>query len=190
MGSFFQNMNLTRFIILLSLLGSIVLAYVAWGAESRLDELKTALDRQVPLLVGEIQQRSHRHTELVKTVEGEGFKGVSEAGAYIRRIAEGDDLQLGNVSIDERDVQVARNIKDRTFRIRPADRNRSFSRDQIATFLYKLEQGSQRVKVTDIAVEIAKEKGSKTVQPEDIPADRWTFDTTITVRQEDSGNSR
>lgn len=190
MASFFSNLNLTRLIILLSLVGSVVLAYLGWQAESRRSELEDALNHQVPLLVADIQAKSHQHTRLVQNLEGEGFKGVAEAGAYIRRIAEGDDLGIGFVEIDESEKQVTRNIKDRVFTIEPTDKTRRFSRDMIASFLYELEKGSRRVKVTNIDIELAKEKGRKKVANYDVPEEGWTFSAAITVRQEDSDTTR
>ncbi len=184
MASFFKNMSLARFIILASAIGSIVLAYSGWKAEQTLAQKQHELDKEVQLLVAQIQGRSHEHTKYVKAVENEGFTKSSDSEAYIMGIAQSDSVKMGLVTIDKSVKHVTRTIDDIVFQIRPKNAARSFNREQIAAFLYKLEQGSRRVKVTNIQVALVKVKGKKRAQPGDIPEEGWTFKVSISVRQE------
>jgi hypothetical protein len=53
----------------------------------------------------------------------------------------------------------------------------TFQRTQIANFMFKLEEGSKRVKVTEFEIGTA-----KALKPEDIPDDKWTFKCSMTIR--------
>ena len=143
--SFFRNMNLARGIIFFSLLGSLVLGYLAWERKAEADELKLALKSSVPNLVNDIQRNALNHTRLTRAVKKEGLTGKDKLESYILACRDKPEVEIGQVSLDPSSDFVTSEIVDKKYRIRPKDQNRSFPRSRIAAFLYRLETDSRRV---------------------------------------------
>lgn len=180
--SFFRDMNLARGIILLSLVGSIVLAYLGWSRRAELAELEEMNDYRVAKLVSEIQQLSIEHTRLSRELSGDQWLKVDTPELYISSCA--DKINLGGVDITpSKDQSVAKGVVDYRQQIKPQDSKAKFHRYDIARFLYELERQSQQVRVTDLKIQLANSR----VKEDEIPEDWWTFDATITSRVREDG---
>ena len=180
MKRFFKGLNLARGIMLLALVGSLVLGWMGWKRSEALDEMLLNRDHDVPKLVREIEQLGRRHTQLAKNLDKEGLKGQANLDSYIRAAATADKVDVGEMNLSTTDDHgTKKGIIDRRVRIKPNEKDVKYVRSKIANFLYKLEEASRRVKVTDITMTIAEKK----VKPADVPDDLWTFDCEVTSRQ-------
>lgn len=180
MKNFFKQMNLARGIILFSLVGVLVLGVIGWQRQQELSALRQASKTEVPMVARSIQEIGKRHSHLSSAMRKDALKGQSDLESYIRKIAAFDRVEIGDVNISNTQAPAStRGSVDRKYTIKPTDRNRSFPRAKIANFLYKLEAESQRVRVTDISIEVA----DKRIKPHEIPEDNWTFEAELTSRQ-------
>lgn len=177
MKRFLAAMTFPRWVILVSLLGSCALGWIVWQKTTRLEQVQREL-AQVKPLVREIQENALRLNALQQAADKEGLKGESDPELYIRRVAQQEHVNIGQVVITPRTTTPVRGVEDRHYGIRPANRSESFRRGNIGNFLYKLEDDSRRVKVTELKLTpVAR------VKPGEIGPDDWTFEATITSRQ-------
>jgi hypothetical protein len=181
--SFFANMNLSRWMILGSLTGSAILGYFVWERGNRHDEIVKELAR-VPSMIRSIQSKALELDELQRLADKEGLKGKDDPEFYIRGVARNDRVKIGLVDITKRTTSPARGIEDRVYKIKPSVKNTKYSRGSIANFLYKLEEGSRRVRITHVKIEPADK-----VRPGEIGPDTWTFEAEMTSRQGAEGGS-
>lgn len=179
MKSFFQGMNLARGIMLLAFVGSMVLGWMGWKRSHELEEMLLNRDKDVPKLVREIEQLGRRHTELKGSLKEEGLQGQADLYSYIRTAASFQNVEVGEMNLNEATDQRTKGIIDKRVRIKPFEKDHPYPRTKIANFLFRLEDASRRVKVTDITIEIAEKK----VKPADVPEDSWNFDCEVTSRQ-------
>jgi len=177
--SFLKNMNLARAIILASILGSIVLGVMGFRHARQVAELSANLEEDVPNLVKQLQTLARRHTELSRKARQEELAGQTDLESYIRKMATKDNVEIGDLRLTPSTDQRTKGVEDKKYRIRAADRERKFPRTRLANFLYSLEAGSQRVKITDIQLEVADKK----IKPYEIPEDFWVFEAEVTSRQ-------
>jgi hypothetical protein len=178
MKSFLASMSFARWVIVISLLGSCFLGWVVWSKTRRLGEVQVELTRVKPL-IQKIQESALRLNALQKAADKEGLKGEADPELYIRKVAQQDNVNIGQVVITPRTTTPERNIEDRHYGIRPNNRTERFSRLHIGNFLFKLEEDSRRVKVTELKVNPVER-----VKPGEVPNDTgWTFEATITSRQ-------
>lgn len=182
MKSFFANFNFARALILLCLLGSMPLGWYGWEQYETNRKLKSDLAKggRIEMLILDIQRNAHILNTKMEEQGAEGLTGESKPQTYIRTIARMDQIELGQVDIDLSTQPRSKGIVDKIYRITPDNKQRTFRRTALANFLFKLEQGSQRVRVTEIKMET---EGSRKVKPEDVPNDMWTFECKITSRQ-------
>lgn len=183
MKSFFKNFNFARFIILACLLGSIGLGYWAYDLYQKNETLREALshDGDVETTVGRLMQNSLTYSELSKERRSESLFGEqADVVSYVRRIAFGDNIDIGEVNVSSTPRPVNKGVTDLTYKITPNDPDQSFQRTAIANFLFTLEDSSARVRVTEVQIDTAEKK----LRPEEIPAeDKWRFSATATSRQ-------
>lgn len=180
--SFFRNMNLARGIILVSLVGSLVFAFVGWTRRAELAELDEFNEYRVAKLVAEIQQLAIEHTRLSRELNGDQWLKVDTPELYISSCA--DKINLGGINITpSKDQSVAKGVVDYRQQIKPQDSKAKFHRYDVARFLYELERQSQQVRVTDLKLELANSR----VKDEELPEDWWTFEATITSRVREDG---
>lgn len=177
MKNFLASMTFPRWVILTSLLGSCFLGWVVWNKTRRLAEVEVELARVKPL-VQKIQENALRLNALQKAADKEGLKGEGDPELYIRRVAQQDNVNIGQVVITPRTTTPEKNIEDRHYGIRPNNRTERFTRLHIGNFLFKLEEDSRRVKVTDLKINPVER-----VKPGELANDSWTFEATITSRQ-------
>lgn len=183
--SFFRNMNLARGIILLAFLGSIFLGWKNYQDRQKLEHLETALRSEVPAMVENIQRLSQQYSHLVQSKAEDGLSRVDTPLTYISTVKDVDGAELGLIDPDETKSQYQSGIEDVKVNIRPFEKEAKFTRKQLAYFMYQIERGSNRVKVTDIDLQLADRRGLKN---EDIPEDYWTYRIEMTTRQEKAGN--
>jgi hypothetical protein len=181
MASFFRNMNLARAIILVALIGSIGLFFVNQRDRDQLTFLQDSLQNSVPKTVESIQLLSQQYSKLVGLQEAEGLKRTTSPQSYFGEKKDLPGANLGFLEITPSDSTYDRGIEDSKFRLRPKEKDSEFTRDQIAFFMWQLEAGSNRLKITDIDLQLANRKGLK---DHDIPEDTWTFSIETTTRQE------
>lgn len=179
MRSFFRNMNLARAIILLSVIGSVFLAYHGWTTQERLDEYSASLRTQVPMMVQEIQQKAALHTKLMSNKEGDQLVREKSLESYIQSMAGKRETEIGNVNITSREDKSTAGVVDHTYRIIPADRTRAYDLGQVGNYFYYLEKFSRRVRVTDIKISMLNSR----VRPHEVPDDQWTFEGAVTSRE-------
>lgn len=177
----FKRMNFARFLILTMLLSSIPLGWFAWEQHTRILGLRTALEQQgsAENLAGSIQALSRQHSSLVRAVDAEGMRGQSNPRSYINSMAFKDKIDIGQVKIDPSENEVMKGVIDKSFRVRPVNKDASFGRTKLGNFFYSLESESRRVKVTEIKIEAEDRK----LKPHEKPNDKWTFECKVTSRQ-------
>ena len=179
--SFFTNMNLARAIILLSILGSAVVGWFGWKKSQELEDMRSSLDVRVPKLAQEIQALADLHTMLTRERDSDGLLGVPDPNSYIRRVGDAKNVSIGDLDVDPSEDKPEAGIVDKKYRIRPSNKERTYQRQRIANFLYKLEESSPRVRVTSIKIDPVQRR----LKPHELPDDRWTFEIEVTSRQKE-----
>lgn len=179
MSDFFKNMNLARAIILATIPLGIFLFFFSSSRAGQVDDLERYLGNQVKTVLSSIQQLAIDHTRLSKELNSEGIRGQDNPQTYIRKVATSSKVEIGDVRISESTRNPISGIEDRIYTIRPSNSDRKYSRLKISNFLYKLEEDSSRIKVTDISIDIAQ----KRVKNHLVPDDEWTFTAQVTSRQ-------
>jgi hypothetical protein len=197
--SFLKNLNLARWIILLSVVGSIGLGVLGYSQSSKLGKLQSDLeksgerkaasgtyqDSDVAKLVRELETLGRKHSQLTKAKKAEGFTETEGLNNYIERAITNDGVELGEHGTDPSTVNVTKGIVDKKIRIKPTSRDKTFPRSKIANFLYKLEADSRRIRVTDLVIELG---GKNRVREHEIPEEnQWTYEVEITSRQREEG---
>jgi hypothetical protein len=172
MKSFFQNLNLARGIILVSLIGCLALS-----------EMKDNLNIKMQPLVKDLMQTAQRHTTLARTLKDDSLGNQADLETYIRKVAAKDKVEIGNVNMTFSPEQRSKTVVDKVYRVKSDARERTFQRLRIANFLYTLEFDSRRVKVTDLKLEVAEKKS----KPHEVPNDEWFFEAEVTSRQRSEG---
>jgi len=189
-----KKMTAMKATILLCVIAAIVLGYFGFEQHKRVKSLQAALgldssDKIIPNTPGliaqqavSIQTEASRFTDLTKQLEGDDLRGDGSPQSYIRGVAGQPEIKLGFVKINPRkDHQRA--YTDDVYSIVPQAESgnrrnvKSFQRTQLANFMYRLEEGSKRVKVTSFKIETP-----KPIRPEDYPGDLWAFSCAMTVR--------
>ena len=179
MKAFFANMNLARWIILASIVGTLVLAFTGWRLHSRRVQLEEELEVSVPKRALDLQVLGRRYSKLYKEAEREGLKGQADPQSYIRTLASDEHVALGQVEvIPAPEITPRKGVVDRKYTIRPQSRDRGFPRDRIANFMWKLESESRRVRVT-----MAQLDPEKSLKPWEHPTDSWKWTVEVTSRQ-------
>lgn len=180
MKQFLANLTMARWIILLSLVGSIALGVYGFRLHQGRVALEAALEGDVRMLALDTRNKARRYDVLQKQSEREGLEGQSDPASYIRRIAAGADVKIGDTTIDT--PSEAENIKgvlDTRWTIKPSSRDRGFPRLNIGNFLYKLESESRRMRVTRIRME----PEAKSPKPELVlENDSWRWEAEVTSR--------
>jgi hypothetical protein len=178
--SFFKDMNLARGVILGSVAGSLVLAWMCWQKSDEVAVLRTMADKQeIEKTVRTLMQTGHKHTQLKKAGQSEGLGAQDDLESYVRRQAAFRNVEIGDVNLVPGNEQRTKGIVDKVYRIKSSDKDRSFDRMRLTNFFYKLEADSGRVKLTEIKMEAA----DKRLKDHETPNDQWTFEAEITSRQ-------
>ena len=194
---FFKKLNAMKVMIGLCLVAAVALGYLGWEQHSRAKDLRDALafNSKDEIKVGAtslieeqaitIQAKAAEFSDLTKQLDSDNLRGDNTPLSYIRSVAGNKSIALGGVNINPRTDQ-GRGYKDSIYTILPKALNtgkrsaRSFQRTQLANFMYKLEEGSKRVRVTSFKMD-----PPKNLKPEDIPTDMWTFQCAVTIRSKE-----
>lgn len=179
MRSFFANLNFARVTILIALVASGALAYAGLDMRARRVELQDALVVDVKRSSQELQKKSRKLSMLTREATGKRGEVVEDPRSYISGLAGTTGIDLGDVEIRKGERSPERGITDVTYTIRSTDQNRGDRRPNISNFMFKLEQESGLMKVTNIHLEPAQKK----LKPEDVPNDYWVYVIEATVRQ-------
>lgn len=181
MKALLQKLNLARAVMLLAVIGSLVLAWMGWQRQQQLNEMRDELSSDMPALVKKLEAAGKRHTQLAKNLVKEGLKGQESLNVYAVKQATADRVEIGDIdgnATTDKNVNV-KGVEDKKFVAKPKDPKRPFTRTRIANYLYKLEEASRRVRVTDIEMSLVDTR----VKKHEVPEDNWTFSVEITSRQ-------
>ena len=175
--SFLRGMSFPRVVFIVSVLASAVLGWFVYQRTQRLRQVERELAR-VEEVIKEIQEDAIFLDKLMKIADGEVLKGdQDDPETYIRSVAAADRVSVGQVNTTVSKRSPERQIEDRIYTIKPANKNQRYHRSQIGNFLYKLESDSRRVKVTSLRITpFGKLKAGE------IGNDEWVFETDITTR--------
>lgn len=181
MREFLDKMNLARWVILVTLVASLVLGITGWRLQRQRAELEKGLQARVPNMAQELQVLAAQYSRMYKDAEREGLFGQKDPQLYIREIAANPNVAIGDVFIDTPTPQViAKGVVDRKYTIKSQSSNRGFTRDRIANFMYLLEKSSSRIRVTRASIE--REQNQKEWE---IGPDSWKWNIEVTSRQKD-----
>lgn len=197
---FFKGFNLARFIILVSLIGSVALGTQIYSQKQKVDEYHKMLGLDansvfqqpvegrsdtvswVEKKVRSIQNLGRDFRDKTRQLAGEGMNGEDSPQSYIRSQAAKPRVEMGALSITP-SPRRERGYTDHVYSIVPeADDNGkpTFERTLIANFLYSLESGSSRVKVTSLEI-----KSPDRAKFDEYPQDLWEFNCKLTERVKD-----
>ncbi len=182
MKSLTKSLDATRLMILGSFLGALVMGgLVFFHQRPLMAQLDRQLENEVLVLGRTVQTKGVQLAELQRQASREQFKGEDHAETYIRQIASHEDVQVGQVNVNPApDLFPAAGIRDRRYSITPPrGQDRSFRRDSLGNFLYRLEADSRRVRVTRIRIS----PHGRAPRPHEVASDRWDFEFEITTRE-------
>ncbi|MEZ5973520.1 MAG: hypothetical protein R3E96_01385 [Planctomycetota bacterium] len=192
-----KSMTAMKAMILCCLIAGGVLGWMGWKKHERVVSLQSflGLDKQDQLLAGresraqklatDLQLMGLEYSDLVGELDNDIMRGESSPQSEIRKIATLPKIALGGLDINPSSKQ-GRGYTDSKYLIKPAapggaSKNKTyFPRTKIANFMYRLEERYKRVKVTSFRIE-----PPKTLKPEEIPTDQWSFQCEITVREKE-----
>lgn len=174
---FFEQMNFPRWVILIMLTASAVLAWFVSESSARLDEVELEL-KQTPSLAQEIQKKALRLDALQSLADKEGMKGETNPELYIRKIAALPNVSIGQVNVNPSRYTPFKGVDDFRYKVDPTSKTDSFSRQKIGNFLYMLEAETRKMRVTSVEIDPANR-----VRMGEIGGDRWTFEVQLTSRQ-------
>jgi hypothetical protein len=178
-----ESMNLARWVILVTLVASLVLAITGWRLQRKRSELELHLRTRVPAMSRDLQVLATQYSRMYKDAEREGLFGQKDPQLYIREIAANPNVAVGDVLIDAPAPQsIARGVEDRRYSIKPQSTSRGFTRDRIANFMYLLEKSSSRIRVTRATIE-----REQTLKEWEVGADSWKWSIEVTSRQKTEG---
>ena len=181
MKQFLAHMTLARWILLVSLVLSCVLALTGLRLRQRRTELEDVLQGSVPRLAQDIQVNARRYSKLFKEAEGAGLIGQSDPQTYLRKLAIDNNVRLGAVDIDKQpDTRPTKGVVDVKYVIRPQARERGFDRTNLANYMHLIEQRSRRMRVTHVRLD---REGN--LKPWEYGNDRWKWELEVTSRQKE-----
>jgi hypothetical protein len=179
-----KDLNFAKVMILLCLIGSGVLAWLDWNQHKQIGQLKLALQPggDVEQLVRSTQQAGKEYAELSRALKGDELKSQDRPLSYISDIADEPLISIGQVDIRVNDRK-GRGTIDHVYSISPQNKDRFFSKLNIANFLFTLEEKSRKVRVTQLDMDQINSNEKTRVRATEFPADLFTFSTELTSRQ-------
>ena len=197
--SILKELTAMKVMILLCVIAAGVLGWFGWEQHKRVKDLRGYLGLNSQEEIKEpksdveeeaenLQIAASNFTALTKELEGDNLRGENSPMSVIRGVATNPKIAMGAIDIDPRESP-GRGFVDKTYAIKPknlssADKNKAptFQRTQLANFMFKLEEGSKRIKVTSFRIS----QTGQSFKPEEIPEDRWGFSGTITIREKET----
>jgi len=186
------NITFAKAMIVLCLLGSALLAHQDWKLYQTLEALRDDVRPYggIELTVRETQQLGKKYAELSEALEDDALTGHADMGSYIRATAYMKDVNIGDVRVSSPNERArGSKVEDLVYTVTPAA-NREYNKTEIGNFLYMLEDGSPRVRVTKVLITQNNSNGKPQMRAEEYPAEndrRFTFDTQVTTRQRKDG---
>lgn len=177
---------MVRIMIVVLLLGSAVLGWLAWENSAEIKRYEEALrpNGVVEKTVEQIQKNAFLYTQYKERAAIEGIKGDGgddSIAGYVRGQAQDSHVLWGGVSVGAgkpKDTKIdKKTYLDTRYRVEAQEKDRAYSRNQIANFFYLLERDSLKMKITDLTI-----KSSGKTQAHEIPQDQYDVDFTVTVR--------
>jgi hypothetical protein len=178
MKAFLANLTLARLIIILSIPGSIYLAWAGYESQTELETMRRNMTMRVPNLLREIQELAKLNTKLEKDIKGDQYIGKDSLETYVRYCADHRQVGIGDVAFTRGSSPGQGGVVDKKLTIRPSDSKRAYTHAAIAAFAYRLEADSNQVKVTNIRYTLL----GKGIMTDDVTEDTWTFDIIVTNR--------
>lgn len=191
MKRFLNNMNMERWVIVVSAVVALALGGVGFVFRSERVALQDGLDLDVPRTAQESAQLAQRYSKLYTDADTKGLFGQNDPQSTIRDLATRPETGLGSVDIPPpAETSPRRGVKDIKYTIRPQDRNRAFPRLRIANFLFMLEDAAGRMRVTRIRMDV----DPKNLKPWELPPgepgqERWRWEVDVTSREK-SGDTK
>jgi len=178
---FFREFNLTRGVIVISLLASIWLGFQVKERYELMQRLDARLEMDAGMLATEIQRGSQRLQQLIDASSREGFKSQANPDTYLRAQAADPMANLGDINITKRetDVNGVSGLVDKIWTLKPQDNKSRFARQDIANYMQLLEERSRRVKVTHVNLKQVDNKRNHEYSDDY----GWTFSIDVTSRQ-------
>lgn len=183
MKGFLSSMNLARWIIVIGVVGSIALGVTGWLLHGRRvsDELALAPGGEVEKLTASIQTLGKQCSKLQNDADRIGLTSQKDAMSYIREIAANPGVQIGQTFVGPlTPATPAKGVTDIKYQIKPQDAAKSYRRDQIGNFMWKLESDSGRLRVTNLRV-----WQEQKLKEWEIANDLWKYEAEVTSRQKD-----
>jgi len=178
---FFSKLSLARWILLVSLVLSVVLAFTGWRLHQRRTGLEEAMQVEVPSLAQEIQINSRRYTRLYEEADGAGMIGQKDVMSYLRGLASDPNVRLGGIDITKQaPFTPTRGVVDIKYVIRPQSRDRGFVRVNLANFMHLIEQRSRRMRVTHVRLD-----REDNPRPWKYGNDKWKWELEVTSREKE-----
>lgn len=183
---------MVRIMIVLLLLGSAFLGWRAYTQDKEIKRYEAALapGGEVDATIEKIQKKAFLYTSYTERQLNEGMKGASDdqdsVDTYLRRKAQGDRVEWGNIKIDKPKPQYNREgYVDYTYRVTHQDGKMRVSKKRIANMLFTIERDSRKMKVTRLSV-----RTGDSYKDEDIPEDSWRVDFDVSLRERNKKRKR
>lgn len=179
-----KDLNFAKVMILLCLIGSAVLGWIDWKQYQEIASVKQSLqpDGEVEQLVYKTQKAGKEYAELSRALKGDELKSQDRPLSYISDIADEPLISIGQVDIRANDRR-GRSTVDHIYSISPQNKDRFFSKLNIANFLFTLEEKSRKVRVTQLKMDQINSNEKTRVRATEFPADLYTFSAELTSRQ-------
>ena len=178
---FLANLTLSRSIILLSFVGSGALGYLVFQQETEIAELRGDLDRAQATST-RIQTKARELALLHEQVAGDHLGTVENLNTNIQEVGKTINIDMPQLDVSPDERETGPNIVDSIFTIRPASflERQRLSRVKISNFLYRLEERSNKVRVTYLELVPS---ARPTPKPHEVAPDEWTFTARVTTRE-------
>lgn len=184
MKAFFQNINLPRALILVSLVGIVAASVVVFRWRGEVEVMRRQLDVEVPKLAHDMLASGQRHSMLSGSLKGDQLSAQANVETYIRSTAQKDNVDIGEIGeIRLSEYVPIKGIVDKKYSFTPKDKQRAWERLRLINFFFSLEDDSPRIKLTRVKLENAE----KRLKPHEIPDDRWIFEAEVSSRQRAEG---
>ena len=151
----------------LSALSGLLLLY-QWGRHAKYESALAPARKSLETLY----ESSNQIKTLEDEVKNDTLLQQPDPTHYILQQAALSMMGEPNASMDTK--VPFRGAEDRVFTVRPPDKTKVFTREQLAQFFWRIENQTSRMRVTQIQVDLADRK-----RPED---DLWTFSAQFTSR--------
>lgn len=183
-----RNLSFAKIMILMCFVGSIALGYLDWQNYQKIKDMETKLAEggAVENLVRETQQIGKEYGSLRKDLSGDGMAGLDNAMSYFIRIGDLQEVAMGGLEITPNESKDRRTgVTDTVYTIRPQTRDRHYTRTSLTNFLYKVEEGSPRIRITQFQMTNQNQDGKARVEPTEYPKDLFSFSCKVTSREKE-----